>query len=181
MKYLLSALLLLLSASSFANNNPIVVMDTSKGKIVLELYRDKAPMTVANFLGYVNQDGFKTTIFHRVIKGFMIQGGGENAGGKKFDTFSPVDNESKNGLKNKRGTIAMARTNFPHSATRQFFINEKDNYFLDAKNGNWGYAVFGKVTEGMEVVDQIAQVKTGSGDRPIEAVVINSVIIQRKQ
>lgn len=179
MRYLLSALLLIMSASSYSTSNPIVVMDTSQGKIVIELFPDKAPQTVSNFLAYVNQDGFKETIFHRVINGFMIQGGGENASGKKFVTFTAIKNESRNGLSNERGTIAMARTNFPHSATRQFFINQKDNNFLDAKNGNWGYAVFGKVTSGMDVVDAIAKVKTSTGDRPTQPVVINSITVQK--
>ncbi|WP_354625015.1 peptidylprolyl isomerase [Psychromonas sp. MME2] len=179
MKYLLSALLLILSTTSFAAGNPSVVIDTSQGKIAIELFPDQAPQSVSNFLAYVNQDGFKETIFHRVINGFMIQGGGENATGKKFVTFAAIKNESRNGLSNERGTIAMARTNFPHSATRQFFINQKDNYFLDAKNGNWGYAVFGKVTSGMDVVDAIAKVKTNAGDRPTQPIIINSITVQK--
>ncbi|MCG6199944.1 peptidylprolyl isomerase [Psychromonas antarctica] len=177
MKQLLSFFLLLISSTTFAANNPSVIIDTSKGQITVELFPDLAPKSVANFLAYVQKDGFKQTIFHRVINGFMIQGGGENESGKKFDSLTAIENESRNGLSNERGTLAMARTSFPHSATRQFFINQKDNTFLDAKNGNWGYAVFGKVTQGMTIVDSIATVKTRGADRPVQAVTINSITL----
>lgn len=178
MKNLFSLFVLLMSTSSFAAINPVVVMDTSKGEITLELYPDKAPETVANFLAYVENDGYKATTFHRVISNFMIQGGGYDESGNLVATTSDIENESKNGLSNLRGTIAMARTNAPHSATRQFFINHNDNLFLDADRSKWGYAVFGKVTSGMQVVDDIALVATGSGDKPKQTILINSITLQ---
>ena len=143
-----------------------ILMETSQGNIILELDKEKAPKTVENFLSYVHEGFYSGTIFHRVIKDFMIQGGGFNPDMKKKKTHDPVENEAKNGLKNKRGTIAMARTNKPHSATAQFFINHKDNAFLDypGRDG-WGYCVFGKVIEGMDVVDAIANQKTGKKGR----------------
>jgi peptidyl-prolyl cis-trans isomerase A (cyclophilin A)/peptidyl-prolyl cis-trans isomerase B (cyclophilin B) len=174
MKKLFSVLLLCFSAALFAAN-PSVLIDTSMGKITVELYSDEAPKTVDNFLNYVQVDGFKNTIFHRVINGFMIQGGGLKTTGGKARSNAPVKNESFNTPSNKRGTIAMARTSAPHSATRQFFINQKDNTFLDAKGSNHGYAVFGKVTSGMEVVDKIAKVKTISADKPVKDVIIHSI------
>jgi cyclophilin family peptidyl-prolyl cis-trans isomerase len=177
MKHLLSFFLLFLSTSALANTNPNVVMETSEGPIIIELYPTLAPATVANFLKYVQTDGFKQTTFHRIINNFMIQGGGFEVSGKKAATFAPIENESHNNVSNERGTIAMARTNNPHSATRQFFINHKDNSFLDAQGKHWGYSVFGKVVKGMEVVDKIATVKTGAGDKPMQAVIINSVFV----
>jgi cyclophilin family peptidyl-prolyl cis-trans isomerase len=139
-----------------------VAMNTSLGTIKLELDRDKAPKTVDNFVQYVRDGFYDGTIFHRVIKDFMIQGGGYTPDMAKKQTRKPIQNEAKNGLKNKRGTIAMARTSDPHSATAQFFINHKDNDFLDyPSRDGWGYAVFGKVTEGMSVVDTIASQATG--------------------
>ena len=139
-----------------------VLMKTSMGEITLELDSDKAPKTVANFLGYVDEGFYDGTVFHRVISGFMIQGGGLGQDMEKKPTRDPVENEAKNGLKNVRGSIAMARTNDPHSATAQFFINHKDNANLDYPSfDGWGYAVFGKVTDGMDVVDAIAAVPTG--------------------
>jgi len=146
-------------------DNPRVSLQTNKGVIVLELYQDKAPKSVANFLAYVDGGFYDATIFHRVIKDFMIQGGGFTADLTQKETRSPIPNEADNGLKNERGTLAMARTSDPNSATAQFFINHKDNAFLDhsAKTrSGWGYAVFGKVTEGMEVVDAIATTPTGA-------------------
>ena len=176
MKIFLSLFMLITSLNLFATENPSVVMDTSQGKIVLELFPDKAPKTVANFLAYIQKDGYKETTFHRVISGFMIQGGGFSADtGNKVSTLPAIKNESRNGLSNKRGTISMARTSAPHSASRQFFINHKDNPFLDGKSGKWGYAVFGQVTQGMDVVDKIAVVKTASADKPVQAVIINSI------
>ena len=145
--------------------NPQVVMETSKGEIVLELYPDKAPLTVKNFLSYIETGFFNGTIFHRVIPGFMIQGGGFSANMQKKPTLPPIKNEADNGLKNDRSTIAMARTRDPHSATAQFFINTVDNTFLNYKSptvSGWGYAVFGKVIQGMQVVDAISKVKTGT-------------------
>jgi peptidyl-prolyl cis-trans isomerase A (cyclophilin A) len=140
-----------------------VLMKTSMGDIELELDGDKAPESVSNFLKYVDQGFYNGTIFHRVMKGFMIQGGGFSQDLQRKQTNAPIQNEAKNGLKNSRGTIAMARTRAPHSATAQFFINHVDNANLDYPSfDGWGYAVFGKVTQGMEVVDQIANVPTGS-------------------
>jgi cyclophilin family peptidyl-prolyl cis-trans isomerase len=182
MKILLSLFILVMSHSIFATENPTVVMDTSKGKITLELFPNDAPKTVANFLAYIQKDGYKKTTFHRVINGFMIQGGGFSAEtGNMVDTLPAIQNESRNGLTNTRGTISMARTSNPHSASRQFFINHKDNLFLDAQGNNWGYAVFGKVTLGMEIVDKIAVVKTASADKPVEAVIINSIKLLEKE
>jgi cyclophilin family peptidyl-prolyl cis-trans isomerase len=158
---------------------PQVTLETNQGTIVLELYPDKAPATVANFLEYVKSGFFDGTVFHRVIDGFMIQGGGFTADLVKKDTRGPVKNESENGLGNERGTIAMARTQDPHSATAQFFINSADNRnFLDhGKTAQiWGYAVFGKVIQGLEVVDKISKVATGTKngmqDVPVQPVVI---------
>jgi cyclophilin family peptidyl-prolyl cis-trans isomerase len=143
--------------------NPTVVMETSMGTIKIELFQDKAPVTVANFLSYVDRKHYDGTIFHRVISDFMIQGGGFDMDYKEKETSEPIKNEADNGLKNQRGTLAMARTGDPNSATAQFFINVKDNAGLDRpKPDGFGYAVFGKVIEGMEVVDQIKGVKTGS-------------------
>ncbi len=159
--------------------NPSVVLDTTYGKITIELDKAKAPATVENFISYVTSGHFDGTIFHRVIPNFMIQGGGFTADMDQKSTGAPIQNEADNGLKNLRGTIAMARTMDPNSATAQFFINLKDNDFLDhtAKNPQgWGYAVFGKVTDGMGVVDTIAQAQTGSHgphrDVPVKAIVI---------
>ncbi len=158
---------------------PQVTLETSMGKVVLELYPDKAPESVKNFLEYVDAGFFDGTIFHRVIKGFMIQGGGFTPEMQKKGTREAITNEADNGLKNKRGTIAMARTNDPHSATAQFFINTVDNSFLDHTRKDargWGYAVFGRVVDGMEVVDAIEKVATGNkgpfSDVPKETVVI---------
>ncbi len=165
-----------------AGDNPQVVMETSKGRIVLELFADKAPISVENFLAYVNSGYYDGTIFHRVIPGFMIQGGGFTADMKMKPGRSPIQNEADNGLKNERGTIAMARTPDPHSASSQFFINTVDNDFLNHKRKDprgWGYAVFGRVVEGMEVVDTISSVKTGNRgmyqDVPVKPVVIKRV------
>ena len=160
----------------------MIKMNTSKGTIVLELDADKAPETVANFMQYVNDGFYNGTIFHRVIDGFMIQGGGMQPGMKEKPTNAPVKNEADNGLSNVRGSIAMARTPDPHSATAQFFINVKDNNFLDFRSATpdgFGYCVFGKVVEGMDVVDAIKGVATGSAghhqDVPVDDVVIESV------
>ncbi|MGD2053566.1 MAG: peptidylprolyl isomerase [Gammaproteobacteria bacterium] len=156
-----------------------VKLETSKGDIVIELNEEKAPATVQNFLNYVRDGFYDGTIFHRVIPGFMIQGGGFNDQMTQKITQDPVNNEADNGLSNERGTIAMARTQDPHSATAQFFINHKDNPFLNHTAPDmqgWGYCVFGKVTDGMDVVDAIASVKTtssaGHSDVPEDAIVI---------
>ncbi|OON63413.1 peptidylprolyl isomerase [Massilia sp. KIM] len=159
-----------------------VLMTTNKGNITIELDAEKAPKTVANFVDYINKGHFSNTIFHRVIKDFMIQGGGFEPGMKQKATDATVENEAKNGLKNDKYTIAMARTSAPHSASAQFFINTKDNAFLNYPGQDgWGYAVFGKVTSGQEVVDEINNVKTTrSGmhsDVPVDPVVIEKVEI----
>jgi peptidyl-prolyl cis-trans isomerase B (cyclophilin B) len=157
-----------------------VLMTTNKGNIKVELDADKAPKTVANFLDYVNKGHYTNTIFHRVIKDFMIQGGGFEPGMKQKPTEQTVENEAKNGLKNDKYTIAMARTMAPHSASAQFFINTKNNDFLNYPGQDgWGYAVFGKVVEGQDIVDQINTVKTGRAgmhsDVPNDDVVIEKV------
>lgn len=137
-------------------------MKTSLGDIKIELDEANAPITVANFLSYVESKHFDDCIFHRVIPNFVIQGGGFNPQMQEKPTQKPIQNEAKNGLKNKRGTLSMARTNDPHSATSQFFMNLADNDFLDQNGEKWGYAVFGKIVDGLEVIDNIAKVKTGS-------------------
>ena len=159
-----------------------VVLTTNHGKITIELDADKAPKTVENFLGYVKSGHYDNTIFHRVINGFMIQGGGFEPGMKQKETGEPIENEAANGLANDQYTIAMARTSDPHSATAQFFINVKDNDFLNYEGpNNWGYCVFGKVTDGTDVVDAIRKVRTGSkgfhGDVPVEDVIIEKAEI----
>jgi cyclophilin family peptidyl-prolyl cis-trans isomerase len=160
-------------------------IETSLGNIELELDEKKAPLTVKNFVDYAKSGHYNDTVFHRVINGFMIQGGGFTADMNQKPTKEPIRNEAMNGLKNERGTIAMARTMVVDSATSQFFINLVDNSFLDFRNPSpqgFGYAVFGKVTKGMEVVDQIAKVRTGGRgmhqDVPVEAVVIKKVTIE---
>ncbi|CAL9649034.1 peptidylprolyl isomerase [Streptomyces lavenduligriseus] len=161
-----------------------VELNTSAGRIVLELNDAEAPKTVENFLAYVRSGHYDGTIFHRVISDFMIQGGGFTPDMQQKSTLAPIQNEADNGLKNDNYTVAMARTNDPHSATAQFFINVKDNAFLNhtSKTPNgWGYAVFGRVTEGQDVVDAIKGVKTGSSrghqDVPVQPVVIESAKI----
>ena len=153
---------------------PKVLLETSEGNITLELDAVKAPKTVANFVAYVKAGHYDGLIFHRVIKDFMVQGGGYGRDGRsEKPTSAPIQNEGGNGLHNVRGSVAMARTNDPHSATAQFFINHKDNAFLNAGDrGQWGYAVFGKVTEGMDVVDKIAITPTGAQDVPKTPIVI---------
>lgn len=155
-----------LAAAPSKNVKPVqVALTTSLGKIVLELDEKKTPNTVANFLGYVKKGHYNGLVFHRVISGFMIQGGGFDKNMEEKPTGAPIENEADNGLANLRGTIAMARTNDPHSATAQFFINVTDNAMLDFKSKSvqgWGYAVFGKVVAGMDVVDKIRAVPTGS-------------------
>jgi len=162
----------------------MITLHTNYGDIVLELDFDKAPNTAANFKQYAEEGFYDGTVFHRVIDGFMIQGGGMTEDLKQKETRAAIQNEADNGLTNLTGTIAMARTNDPHSATAQFFINVKDNSFLNHSGKNssgWGYCVFGKVTEGMDVVNKIKGVKTGSKgfyqDVPVEAVVIQKVTV----
>jgi peptidyl-prolyl cis-trans isomerase B (cyclophilin B) len=168
-------------ASMAAAGNPKVEMETSKGKIVIELLPEKAPETVKNFLNYVDAKYYDGTIFHRVIPKFMIQGGGFTSDMKQKSAGAPIKNEADNGLKNDRGTIAMARTGDPHSATAQFFINSVNNDFLNHKGKTqqgWGYVVFGKVISGMDVVDAISSVKTVTRgayrDVPAETIEIRS-------
>ncbi|HUS24549.1 MAG TPA: peptidylprolyl isomerase [Candidatus Binatia bacterium] len=164
-----------------------VLLETSQGNITLELDADKAPKTTENFVAYVKAKHYDGLVFHRVIKGFMVQGGGYDERFQERDTRDPIQNEAKNGLKNKRGTIAMARTGDPHSASSQFFINHADNAFLDNAGSNWGYAVFGKVVEGMDVVDKIALLPTGRGgqfgtDVPQPLVVIkHATVVEAKK
>ena len=185
-----ASVLLLLAASTLpqpllAEGNPTAVLRTSQGDIHLELFAEQAPRSVENFLGYARSGFYDGTIFHRVISHFMIQGGGFTPEMEKKPTGEPIVNEAANGLSNKRGTIAMARTNHPHSATAQFFINVQDNINLDhtgeSNSRAWGYAVFGRVTEGMDVVDKIRFVQTTrSGpysDVPVEPVVIERVAV----
>jgi len=162
--------------------NPVVVIETNLGTIKVELFEDKAPITVKNFLGYVDDKHYDGTIFHRVIEGFMIQGGGREPGGKEKKTKPAIKNESSNGLSNERGTIAMARTSEADSATSQFYINTVNNTFLDKKEARdgVGYCVFGKVIEGIEVVDKIEKVQkkpvaAGKPSEPKDDVVIKSV------
>ncbi len=165
-----------------SKEKPVVVIETSMGNITVELWEEKAPVTVKNFLAYVDEGFFDGTVFHRVIKDFMIQGGGFTSDMKQKDTKGAIRNEARPELKNERGTIAMARTAVVHSATAQFFINVADNEFLDQKDKTpqgFGYAVFGKVVEGMDVVDKIVHVKTTSSgpfqDVPKEPVIIKSI------
>ncbi|HRL22559.1 MAG TPA: peptidylprolyl isomerase [Alcaligenes sp.] len=172
------------SQGTSMSTSPRVKLQTNQGDILIELNADKAPDTVANFLNYVNSGFYDGTVFHRVINNFMIQGGGFEAGMKQKPTEAPVKNEADNGLKNNKYTLAMARTSDPHSATAQFFINVADNDFLNftapTSNG-WGYAVFGQVIEGTEIVDKIKAVRTGNKgfhqDVPVEDVVIEKATV----
>ncbi len=165
--------------------NPVIKIETSKGTMMLELDAEKAPNTAANFVAYVEDGFYDGLIFHRVIPNFMVQGGGMNPDmSEKADKRAPIKNEANNGLKNDRGTIAMARTGDPHSASSQFFLNLKDNDFLNftsESQAGWGYAVFGKITEGMDVIDEIAKAKTGNhgghGDVPLEAITITKMSV----
>ena len=182
--YVLAVFLLVMGVYFLLNKEeamPKVKMTTSYGEIVIELDKENAPITTENFLSYVESGFYNETVFHRVISGFMIQGGGHLADmTPKDEKLDPIQNEANNGLKNNRGTIAMARTANPHSASSQFFINHADNDFLNFRNNQvdegWGYAVFGQVIEGMEVVDKIADVETGSvgpyQDVPVEAITV---------
>jgi len=167
-----------------STTNPSVRLETSAGAIVIELDAEKAPISTENFLAYVRDGFYASTVFHRVIKDFMIQGGGMTADMKQKAVRGQIKNEADNGLSNKRGTVAMARTSVVDSATAQFFINTVDNHFLDHKSktpAGYGYAVFGKVTEGMETVDAIRTVATGNkgghGDVPLEPVTIMSATV----
>jgi len=164
---------------------PTVILNTNFGAITIELFEDKAPQSAANFIQYATDGYYNGTLFHRVIPNFMVQGGGFDTDFQQKETREPIENEADNGLANERGTLAMARTNDPHSATSQFFINVTDNDFLNhrskANGQTWGYAVFGRVTDGMDVVDAIRAVDTGRRgmhqDVPVEDVIIESVEI----
>ena len=178
-KHLIAFAALATTALSALAANPMVELKTNQGEIVVEVFADKAPKSAENFVQYVKDGHYDGTVFHRVIDGFMVQGGGFDAEMNQKSTRAPIENEAKNGLKNDRGTIAMARTQAPHSATAQFFINIADNDFLNHRSPDlqgWGYCVFGKVSEGMDVVDAIRKVKTGSSgfhqDVPKEDVII---------
>ena len=184
MKQLISlfAVLIFASSTAFAQQsaeNPQVTIHTNHGNIRLELYPQKAPISVENFLQYANDGFYKDTIFHRIISHFMIQGGGMSIDMARKQTREPIINEADNGLKNLRGTVAMARTNDVNSATSQFFINVELNGSLDhtgkENSRTWGYAVFGRVVDGMDVVDDIRFVETGRNDVPVETVIIESV------
>jgi peptidyl-prolyl cis-trans isomerase B (cyclophilin B) len=196
LKSLILSLTLLFGASAFATAGPKVLLKTTKGDITIELDAEKAPESAKNFLAYVNEGFFNKTIFHRVMEDFMVQGGGfelkEDGTIEQKPTKDPIQNEANNGLKNDRGTVAMARTGDPHSATAQFFINHKDNGFLnhtaETRQG-WGYTVFGKVVDGLDVVDKIAEVETatkslkaGPGGQtelvPMENVPVENIVIE---
>ena len=183
LKLFIIFLLSFVSTSIFAEKNVQFLINTSKGNIVIETYPEKAPITVKNFESYVSKGFYNDTIFHRVIDGFMIQGGGFTKDMSQKQTDAPIKIESDNGLKNKKYTIAMARTSIPDSATSQFFINVKNNDFLDyTGQSNPGYCVFAKVIEGQDVVDKIGKLKTrvrnGMGDVPIKTVKINSIKVK---
>jgi cyclophilin family peptidyl-prolyl cis-trans isomerase len=156
----------------------MVRFETSHGPFTIELFQEDAPLSVANFLRYVDDGFFDGTIFHRIVPGFVIQGGGLTADFEQKETRPPVKNEATNGIRNERGTLSMARTDDIHSATSQFFVNLSDNEFLDHRAGNYGYAVFGRVKDGMDVIDRIAKVTTGRRkrytDAPMEDVLISS-------
>lgn len=183
---MLGASLFVSALSASAGDKPVVRVKTSMGDIVLELDRSKAPASVDNFIAYAEAGFYDGTIFHRVIDGFMIQGGGYTTDYERKETRPPIKNEADNGVKNVEGTIAMARTGDPHSATAQFFINVKDNPFLDHRAPNqrgWGYTVFGRVTAGMDVVEKIKSTPTGRGgpfgqDVPQTMVVIEKVTVE---
>jgi len=180
MKRLFASLFLFIWCAVAQAANPVVELRTNQGTILLELFADKAPKSVENFLEYAKSGHYNGTIFHRVIDGFMVQGGGFDGSLNQKPTRAPIENEAKNGLRNETGTLAMARTSDPHSATAQFFINLVDNSFLDyPSRDGWGYAVFGKVTSGMDVVQKIGKTRTGlvrgMRDVPAEPMIIESV------
>ena len=184
MKYLITLFAACIFASNAMAENPRLEVKTSRGVIVIELFQDKAPKTVANFLQYAKDGFYNGTVFHRVIDGFMIQGGGFERDMREKRTRGPIENEAANGLKNEVGTLAMARTSAPHSASAQFFINLKSNEFLNFREPTtqgFGYAVFGRVVQGTDLVNAIAKVRTGrSGqfsDVPVEPIIIEAVAL----
>lgn len=179
---LIATLLISFSVLSYAQDPFVkVLLQTTAGDIVLELNQAKAPISVENFVTYVNNKHYDGTIFHRVIKDFMVQGGGMDENMQMKPMLKPIKNEAKNGLKNVRGSIAMARTNVVDSATSQFFINVKNNSFLDHGSRDYGYAVFGEVIQGMDIVDKIAKTKTTAGDVPVTPIIINSASVLELQ
>ncbi|MAG43950.1 MAG: peptidylprolyl isomerase A [Oceanospirillaceae bacterium] len=180
-KFLMLALLALPVFSANAEETVHIGLNTSEGYIELALDKEKAPISVENFVTYVEEGHYDGTIFHRVIKNFMIQGGGFDASMNRKPTRAAIKNEAKNGLKNKRGSVAMARTASVDSATSQFFINVKDNTFLDHGVRDYGYAVFGEVVKGMDVVDKITETRVGRRDQPAEDIIINSAVIVEKE
>jgi len=185
-KFLMLALLALPvfsanAADKNAEESIHIGLNTSEGYIELALDKEKAPISVENFVTYVEEGHYDGTIFHRVIKNFMVQGGGFDASMNRKPTRAAIKNEAKNGLKNKRGTVAMARTASVDSATSQFFINVKDNSFLDHGVRDYGYAVFGEVVKGMDVVDKIAETRVGRRDQPANDIVINSAVVVEKE
>ncbi|MDA9109731.1 peptidylprolyl isomerase [Woeseiaceae bacterium] len=184
MKNTILTLIIIFSANINAQSvgDATIEIQTTEGTITLQLDGRRAPITVKNFLKLINSEYFTNTLFHRVIPNFMIQGGGFDQNLSDLESQSSIPNESGNGLTNLRGTIAMARTSDPHSANAQFFINTKDNSFLNPKSGNWGYAVFGNVIKGMDIVDRISKKPTGpkgrfSEDVPIEEILIQKIVI----
>ena len=185
MKKILTISIILFTINIYGQdiNDKIIIIQTSEGDITLHLDARRAPITVNNFLKLIQKNYFNGSIFHRVIPNFMIQGGGFDKNVIDLEPTDSIPNESGNGLSNLRGTISMARTSEPHSANAQFFINTKDNRSLNPKSGNWGYAVFGSVIDGMEVVDKISKKPTGPKGRfsenvPIESIIINKIIIE---
>ena len=182
---LISPFFIIYSKDSHMEEEKTVIIHTNRGDITIELDLEKAPLTCKNFLNYAKTGFYNETIFHRVIKGFMVQGGGFDSDMKYKATNDPIQNEASNGLSNERGSIAMARTSAPHSASSQFFINLVDNDFLDHRDKSsqgWGYAVFGKVTNGLDIVDDIANVEThskdGHNDVPVELITITGTTIK---
>ena len=178
----ITATLFMVNINAQSNRDAIIEIQTTEGSITIQLDARRAPLTVENFMNLIKKEYFTGTIFHRVIPNFMIQGGGFGQNLNDLESKSSIPNESGNGLTNLRGTIAMARTSDPHSANAQFFINTKDNSFLNPKSGNWGYAVFGNVINGMDIVDRISKKPTGpkgrfSEDVPIEEILIYKIVI----
>ena len=179
------AILFMININAQSNRDAVIEIQTTEGSITIQLDARRAPLTVENFMNLIKKEYFTGTIFHRVIQNFMIQGGGFNIDLADLESTNSIPNESGNGLTNLRGTIAMARTSEPHSANAQFFINTKDNSFLNPKSGKWGYAVFGNVIKGMNIVDKISKKPTGpkgrfSEDVPIKNIIINKIVILKK-
>ena len=180
--FITAILLFMVNLKAQSNRDAVIEIQTTEGSISIQLDARRAPLTVDNFINLIKKEYFTGTIFHRVIQNFMIQGGGFNIDLADLESTNSIPNESGNGLTNLRGTIAMARTAEPHSANAQFFINTKDNSSLNPKSGKWGYAVFGNVTKGMDIVDRISKKPTGpkgrfSEDVPVEEILIQKIVI----